>query len=195
MPPISPTLERRAVKAHPPLPNAEAGPSNRPMTPTPCTPPSRHLHISSVRTPLSHKGLHMSPTASLVHYKTNLEPPPAVPFDGESEHDPLRTPRKRKESMDGLSGNPTTPRKLFNSNITDSPYRTPNGFGTSPFNRTPRSRPILDPQDPRTLLDDELNRMGALSDSPVGLFGRSRSSLLYDSPGALDLPGKYRSWW
>lgn len=195
VPPTSPTLERRATKAALPLSNAEAGPSNRPVTPTPSTPPARHLQISSVRTPLSHKGLHMSPTASLAHYKSHLDPPPTVTFEADGEQDPLRTPRKRKESNEGLPGNPLTPRKLFSSNIMDSPFRTPNAFGTSPFSRTPRSKPILDPQDPRTLLDDELNRMGTLSDSPVGLFGKSRSSLLYDSPGALDLPGKYRSWW
>ncbi|KXN86593.1 Forkhead box protein I3 [Leucoagaricus sp. SymC.cos] len=193
--PTSPTLERRAAKAVLPLPVPEAGPSNRPTTPTPSTPPTRHLQISSARTPLSHQGLHMSPTASLAHYKHHLDPPPTVPFEADGEQDPLRTPRKRRESSDGPPGNPMTPRKLFSSNIMDSPYRTPNGFGTEPFSRTPRSRPILDPQDPRTLLDDELNRMGTLSDSPDGLFGKSRSSLLYDSPGALDLPGKYRSWW
>ncbi|KAF7770523.1 transcriptional regulator family: Forkhead [Agaricus bisporus var. burnettii] len=193
--PTSPTPERRAVDTIPPVSNAEAGPSNQPRTPTPSTPPTGHTNLSSFHTPLSHKGLHMSPTASLAHYKTNLEPPPVIPFDSEGESDPLRTPRKRKTSLDGLLGNPTTPRKMFNPNAIDSPYRTPNGFQASPFSRTPRARPILDPQDPRTLLDDELNRMGTLSDSPGGLFGKSRSSLLYDSPGALDLPGKYRTWW
>ncbi|KAF9453556.1 hypothetical protein P691DRAFT_800179 [Macrolepiota fuliginosa MF-IS2] len=192
VPPISPTLERRVVL---PLSNATAGPSYRPTTPTPSTPPSRQSRVSSIHTPLSHKGLHMSPSASLAHYKSNLDPPPVVAYEPEGENDPLRTPRRRKRSTDGLPGNPTTPRKLFSSNIMDSPFRTPNDFGTSPFNRTPRSRPILDPQDPRTLLDDELNRMGSLADSPVGLYGKSRSSLLYDSPGALDLPGKYKSWW
>ncbi|KAJ3566916.1 hypothetical protein NP233_g6698 [Leucocoprinus birnbaumii] len=138
----------------------------------------------------------MSPTASLAHYKSHLDPPPTVPFEAEGEQDPLRTPRKRKESNEVLLGNPLTPRKLFSSNIMDSPYRTPNGFGAPSHSRTPRAKSILDPSDPRTLLDDELQRMGTLSDSPSGLFGKNRSSLLYDSPGAtLDSPGKFQSWW
>lgn len=197
VPPTSPTLERRAAKTPLLLLDPQVESSNRPMTPTPCTPPpllsSRHLQFSSVRTPLSHKGLHMSPNASLAHYKSHLDPPPTVPFEeADDDHDPLKTPRRRKDSN---QGNPLTPRKLFSSSMMDSPFRTPNGVGSSPFSRTPQAKPVLDPQDPRTLLDDELQRMGTLSDSPGGLFGKSRSSLLYDSPGGLDLPGKYRSWW
>jgi len=135
----------------------------------------------------------MSPNASLAYYKSHLDPPPTIPFgELDDDYDPLKTPRRRKDSN---QGNPLTPRKLFNSSMIDSPFRTPNGYGSSPFSRTPHAKPVLDPQDPRTLLDDELHRMGTLSDSPGGLFGKSRSSLLYDSPGGLDLPGKYRSWW
>lgn len=65
----------------------------------------------------------------------------------------------------------------------------------SPF-RTPRSRDIYDPHDPRTLLDEELSRpMLGVGDSPLGIFGK-RSALLYDSPGPdpWGSPGKKWFW-
>jgi len=143
----------------------------------------------------------MSPSASLAHYKSNLDPPPVVsggvaPLDvttgPDDDADPMRTPRKRGVMTNSSSvfGQPVTPRKLiFSAGAGDSPFRTP-GLPESPF-RTPRSRAIFDPHDPGTLLHEELNRMGSYEDSPAGIFGKGRSSLLYDSPG-LDGPAK---WW
>jgi DNA ligase-4 len=187
---------------------------DRPKTPVkptastsavPATPPQR-VRLDSTRTPISHKGLTMSPSASLAHYKSNLDPPPVIFQSGahkllsslalESdslESDVMRTPRKGNGSSSNaavagssgsaLLGPPVTPKKgLF-----ESPFRT----GLSPF-RTPRSRDIYDPHDPRVLLDEELSRP-LLGDSPVGIFGK-RSSLLYDSPGVdpwSSTPGKY----
>ena len=140
----------------------------------------------------------MSPTASLAHYKSNLDPPP--PYSGGDDEvvDPMRTPRKRVSNTDtsNLYEPPVTPKKLiFHSGLDDSPFRTPSGgLGASPF-RTPGARNIIDPHDPRTLLDDEINRIGnSYGDSPAGLFGKGRGSLLYDSPG-LDSPGKWTKWW
>lgn len=202
--PSSPTLNR----ARHVLPSSnDAG---RPSTPDsssamPSTPPrsTRQDHqISSTRTPLSHKGLHMSPSASLAHYKSNLDPPPVytggIPIldnpQAAEEDDPMRTPRKRGASASASTSfsHPVTPRKLiFSANLDDSPFRTPvNNLNMSPF-RTPGSRSIFDPHDPRTLLDEELSGMHYNYDSPAGLFGKGRGSLLYDSPG-IDGPGK---WW
>jgi hypothetical protein len=149
----------------------------------------------------------MSPTASLAHYKSNLDPPPLYnrgqATDNAKERDdeavdPMQTPRKRGSKADTSSfyEPPVTPQKLiFPSGLDDSPFRTPiRGLGASPF-RTPGSRNIIDPHDPRTLLDEELNRIGnSYGDSPAGLFGKGRGSLLYDSPG-LDSPGKWSKWW
>lgn len=132
----------------------------------------------------------MSPSTSLAHYKSNLDPPPvviggvaplAVSQEGSmataaaaDEVDPHRTPRKRANFTNAPSifGNPMTPKKLFSS-AGDSPFRTPLG-GSTP-------RRMFDPHDPRAMLDDELNRMNTYDDSPAGLYGKDR--LLYDSPG------------
>src|SRR6267154_1792743 len=46
------------------------------LFPEPSTPPRTTHQISSMRTPLSSKGLKMSPSPSLAHYKSNLDPPP-----------------------------------------------------------------------------------------------------------------------
>jgi hypothetical protein len=138
----------------------------------------------------------MSPTASLAHYKSNLDPPPPYigghatedATEGDDEVvDSTRTPRKRvsKSDTSNLHEAPVTPKKIIFAN--DSPFRV--------FGGTPGSRSIIDPHDPRALLDDELNRIGnSYGDSPAGLFGKGRGSLLYDSPG-LDSPGKWSKWW
>lgn len=154
----------------------------------------------------------MSPSTSLAHYKNHLDPPPVcsggvapldvsqpnAPSQDDELPDPTRTPRKRNVLQNAISifGHPVTPKKLVFS-TSESPYRTPQGMlggrlvsANSPL-RTPRSGGMYDPQDPRTLLDDELHRMSSYDiESPAGLFGKERSSLLYDSPG---LEG-YK-WW
>ncbi|ESK94917.1 forkhead box protein i1 [Moniliophthora roreri MCA 2997] len=139
------------------------------------------LQLSPLHTPLSHKGLHMSPSASLAHYKTNLDPPPVTPYNAPDDDDLfaafLHTP---------LRG-PVTPKRF---DLEESPYRPP--LGISPFRM-----PSRDDHDPRSLLDEELNRLGAgQSESPPvsGLFGKRRE-LLYESPNALDSsPGKWGPW-
>ncbi|KAF9071361.1 hypothetical protein BDP27DRAFT_1446419 [Rhodocollybia butyracea] len=159
----------------PPPRNYDDNDSTGPSTPPPNL---TALQISPMRTPLSHKGLHMSPSASLVHYKSHLDPPPTMSFDS--------------------SGTPSTPKKsLAFPLLDDSPFR-PSFTGMSPF-RTPGSSGLYDPHDPRTLLDEEFRRLGpggAGEMSPAsGIFGKDRQ-LLYDSPSGLDSsPGKYKRWW
>lgn len=218
--PASPTLNRRAESSR--LPSdckshqMESSSTPPPLSDVvPSTPPrtARKLQLSSVRTPLSHKGLHMSPSASLLHYKSNLDPPPTLNYnagpskidhaqeqDLEAESlDTARTPRKRTSSASNVFP-PVTPKRLnFLAGPSESPFRTPiAGLGVSPF-RTPGSRPsIFDPHDPRTVLDDELSRMGdSYEGSPGGLFGKGGGTLLYDSPGydKFDSPGKWNRWW
>lgn len=182
------------------------------MTPPlrPCTPPrkrvisgSNALQLSAHHTPISHRGLHMSPSPSLAHYKSHLDPPPTAVFHpqaplltalvGSEEHGltlpsptTLRTPSRKRTSQPGSSGSrryaefspfaPVTPKRL---NFTQgSPFRTPSH--------------LFDPHDPTSLLDEELKRMGdqaRLDESPIGgLFGKR--SILYDSPG-LASPSRY----
>jgi len=102
-----------------------------------------------------------------------------IPLEvSEEEPDPMKTPRKRANlsNTPSIFGNPMTPKRLNFAIAADSPYRTP------------RSRAMYDPIDPRSVLDDELNRIN--EGSPAGLF-QERSALLYDSPG---LEG-YKPWW
>lgn len=191
--PTSPTLNRKASchggKVSKPLPSKKSLDAERPTTPTPSTPPrtASQLPVSSVRTPLSSKGV--NPAA--LHSEWDDD-------DGRAgELELNRTPRKRVVSSGTHGGAPVTPRRLvFPTNQNESPFSTPAG-GTifSPF-RTPGSRSVFDPHDPGALLDEELNRMGAATgDSPAGLFGKGRGSLLYESPGFSSSPGQYTRWW
>ncbi|KAK7466418.1 hypothetical protein VKT23_005140 [Stygiomarasmius scandens] len=152
---------------------------------------NRRLELSPVRTPLSHRGLHMSPSASLAHYKSHLDPPPAAPHDAENPIGEFLYTPSRGRTL-GFSAAPVTPKRSSAFPLLEeSPFR----FGISPF-RTPGSRGILDPHDPRALLDEELNRLGETQESPAtGLFGKRQ--LLYDSPNATmgGSPGKWRGWW
>ena len=181
----------------------------RPSTPPRKTACAQYLQLSPVRTPLSHRGLHMSPSASLAHYKSNLDPPPplaptsvfsnsdlggllALP-DSESTRTPSR--KRPSSSLNPASSNislfPVTPKKLIFPTANSSYYPQ-----DSPF-RTPGSRPsIFDPHDPGALVDEELSRLGAQiggQDSPVGLY-EGRRGLLYESP-SMPSPGKWTKWW
>ncbi|THU99100.1 hypothetical protein K435DRAFT_828227 [Dendrothele bispora CBS 962.96] len=173
----------KATRMSTPPPITEAGPSTPPQ--------NRRLQLSPVHTPLSHKGLHMSPSASLAHYKSHLDPPPAASHDTEAPTGEfLRTPSRGRTL--GFTATPVTPKRSSAFPLLEeSPFK----FGISPF-RTPGSRSIFDPHDPRMLLDEELNRLGENQESPAtGLFGRRQ--LLYDSPNAVlgGSPGKYKRWW
>ena len=144
----------------------------------------------------------MSPSPSLAHYKSNLDPPPAAVFfpqapllSGMSPPDDAsltlpnpRTPsRKRTTPKQGGSGSknggidfsPFTPKRLFGG--VDSPFRTPSSH-------------MFDPYNPATLLEEEINRLNSqeygLQDSPGGsIFGKRGT--LYDSPG---IPSPSRYW-
>ncbi|KAJ7155503.1 hypothetical protein C8R43DRAFT_1126152 [Mycena crocata] len=221
--PTSPTLHRRktavaarnGVKAGK---RKKAKPARAPPA-VPSTPPRnnnrRKIQLSPVHTPLSHKGLHMSPSASLAHYKSHLDPPPALVYGAAKRHsirtqegdeyndddddepsDLMRTP-SRKRTAASSSAHPITPRRLLFPSDSSSPFRTPGGgvLSASPF-RTPGGGRggIFDPHDPSTLLDEELSSLGAAArDSPAGLFGKGA---LYDSPNPLEgSPGKWARWW
>jgi len=224
--PASPTLNRKSTASKAskasrtsPTPHSRSRlKTPQPTTTVPSTPPRNKskVHVSPVHTPLSHRGLHMSPSTNLAHYKSHLDPPPARSFemgeghvareeDGDAEvahgavSDPMRTPSRKHNGPSNTSGifPPITPKKLlFPAN--ESPFPTPSGIlGASPF-RTLGLRAIFDPHDPGTLLDEELSRMGAAGhgDSPAGMFGKGTGALLYDSPNALEnSPGKWAKWW
>ncbi|KAI0051025.1 hypothetical protein FA95DRAFT_1587475 [Auriscalpium vulgare] len=211
-PPDSPTLQRKAAqpKSNPPRPCTP--PRNRQALPKPSvTPPHRPStpprkssaghQLSAMRTPLSHRGVHMSPSPSLAYYKSHLNPPPPAPSFPAGDADPqkeaapapatasaddvenlLRTPSRRRTSAHAPF-TPATPRKLAFPGAQDSPFRTPG---------------IFDPHDPSALLDDELARLGAqgsaLQESPAGLFGRGGRGLLYESPDASS-PGRWNRMW
>jgi len=155
----------------------------------------------------------MSPSASLAHFKSHLDPPPTLVYgaasssrpstQGDDDHDEdepsdlLRTPA-RKRNAASSSAHPITPKRLLFGIDSSSPFRTPGGgtLSASPF-RTPggsRGGGIFDPHDPSTLLDEELSSLGAVGrDSPAGLFGKGT---LYESPNPLDgSPGKWARWW
>lgn len=185
----------------------------RPTTPVrPCTPPRKRpsstgnaVQLSPQRTPISHRGLHMSPSPSLAHYKSHLDPPPAAVFLPQAPllsgmippDDPslilpspemLRTPSKKRTTPKQCGSEskapdllPFTPKRLlFNA---DSPFRTPSS--------------ILDPCNPSALLEDEVLRLNSQEHvhdgSPGGsLFGKR--NILYDSPG-LSSPSRWDRYW
>ncbi|KAG8214997.1 hypothetical protein J3R82DRAFT_8401 [Butyriboletus roseoflavus] len=219
--PVSPTLDRRTRSKKksaghqlpPPLPalipeltsTTTTTTHPRPSTPPPrpSTPPRNRgatstVHLSPIRTPLSHKGLHMTPNATLAHFKTHLDPPPHTAFNPDDGINPavfdtenVRTPsRKRPYHRDRdreaipTHFPPVTPRKLV--------FPTPGSTAESPF-RTPGSR-IFDPHDPGALLDEEFARLGAKAaqESPAGLY--DRRGLLYESPN-MPSPGKLPRWY
>ncbi|EKM49972.1 uncharacterized protein PHACADRAFT_32832 [Phanerochaete carnosa HHB-10118-sp] len=176
--------------------------------PRPCTPSrqrkisgSTAIQLSPQRTPLSHRGLHMSPSPSLAHYKSNLDPPPAAVFlpqapllSGMPPPDDTgltlphpRTPSRKRTPKQGGSGSktngvdlsPFTPKRLFGG--IDSPFRTPSSHFHDPYN-------------PATLLEEEISRLNSqeftLQDSPESsLFGKHGA--LYDSPS---IPSPSRYW-
>jgi len=140
----------------------------------------------------------MSPSASLAHYKLNLDPPPTFrPDDGINpavfDIENIRTPsRKRGAHAHGHHHKdsstlfpPVTPKKLV------FPAHCPSS--ESPF-RTPGSKSIFDPHDPGAILDEELTRLGTkgMQESPIGLF-EGRRGLLYQSPN-MPSPGKWSRW-
>ena len=223
--PESPTLVRQNVRPRPENPRPSTPPpksapptSVKPLAPSPShprTPPrkgSEH-HLSAARTPLSHLGVHMSPSTSLAHYKSHLNPPPVMislphgdtnnpPTTKEDNHSHsthththghhtaedtenlLRTPSRRRASSQFTPFTPVTPRKLmFMGVATESPLRG-----------------LFDhPHDPGTLLDEELARLCAqgtpgrsLHESPS--VGFAQRALLYESPNTRS-PERWTRMW
>lgn len=139
----------------------------------------------------------MSPSPSLAHYKSHLNPPPTIslphgegnpskddnqPPTTEDTENLLRTPSRRRTSSQFTPFTPVTPRKLMFMGVTNE----------SPL------RGLFDPHDPGTLLDEELARLGAqgtpsrgLHESPVGFAQRS---LLYESPSTQS-PERWTRMW
>ena len=181
--------------------NLEAETSRARLSTPPPHPRTLTAALSPNRTPLSHRGLHMSPSPSLAHYKSNLDPPPIASVPGfssspregvdSSEPEGLRTPsRKTGPSLSTPRARPSTifppvtPMKRIFPPSGDSPFRTP-GPGS------PSKMYMYDPHDPTALLDDEWNRLTAANsqESPLpGLFPR-----LYESP-SVPSPSKFANW-
>jgi hypothetical protein len=173
------------------------------------------LGLSPLRTPVSHAGVHMSPSPSLAHFKTHLDPPRTVGLghgaDGGggtsssssaagARGDGARTPPRKPPSSGALvtPGAFATPRRLFPS--APDLLGLDTLFGASPF-RTPGARAgaVGGPQDAGSLLDDEFARLGAaaienMGESPAGLFGSAGKGLLYESPTAPAASRLSRYW-
>jgi hypothetical protein len=203
---LAPLPERPHTPPPPPLVAAAAT-----RTPPPSTPHKdrdrerdimRYLNLSPERTPLSHRGVHMSPSPSLAHYKSHLGPPPppffflpgpapspasssraplldlgSVPSSQETEPDAepdvLRTPsRHRRASAGAGAGAPML--------APHAPVTPKKQLGVSMYG-------IFNPHDPALALDEELRLGGPAharfleSQSPAGLFGGTRG-MLYESP-------------
>jgi hypothetical protein len=183
----------------------------------------------------------MSPSASLAHYKSHLNPPPVISLSHgdvtapstnitaaaaattkednlgtghhamEDSENLLRTPSRRRASVQFTPFTPVTPRKLmFMGGVaTESPLRG-----------------LFDhPHDPATLLDEELARLGAqgtpgrgggggsssgggfggggggasggfglLHESPSVGFGFAQRALMYESPN-MQSPERWTRMW
>jgi hypothetical protein len=150
----------------------------------------------------------MSPSASLAHYKSHLNPPPVMislphgdnpPTTKEDGHNHdhghntitsedtenlLRTPSRRRTSSQFAPFTPVTPRKsMFMGVATESPLRG-----------------LFDhPHDPGTLLDEELARLCAQTTPGRGLHespsvGFAQRALLYESPNTRS-PERWTRMW
>jgi hypothetical protein len=197
--PPSPTPMHRSLARNSVPPPRSPSPSARPCTP-PLQQHTNATNLSLQRTPMSHRGLHMSPSTSLAHYKSNLDPPPAVPmpslfnFPREDATDPKTPPRKSTRVANHTTpagakttANPfcaLTPRRLMFTG--DSPFRTPGSALRSQLF-------VYDPHDPTALLDEELSRWGRQDSPAAGLFPRG-NGYLYESPTAPS-PSTLAKWW
>ncbi|KAI0251430.1 hypothetical protein BJV78DRAFT_1211514 [Lactifluus subvellereus] len=194
--PESPTLVRQTVRPRaqnlrpstPPLKNVFPTSVKPLLTPPgrPCTPPQKTSdhHLSAARTPLSHLGVHMSPSPSLAHYKSHLNPPPPpVASHPPGDANPPKDDGHPTEDSENLLRTPS--RRRASSQFTRSRPESP-------------LRGLFDPHDPGMLLDEELARLGAQGtpgrgphESPVGFAQRA---LLYESPNTQS-PERWTRMW
>ncbi|KAF8524188.1 hypothetical protein JB92DRAFT_2881461 [Gautieria morchelliformis] len=161
-----------------PLPGSSSSPI-RPITP-PSLQNSYAVTLSPARTPMSHRGLHMSPSRSLAHYKSSFEP------EWKSASRPT-TPPLRDQHCEGEDTIFSTPKRpsFPSTSLQISPFRTPAGPS-----RPRNGQGYYDPYDPNTLLADELasiKNASELQESPGGFFGKEGRKLLYESPS---VPGQ-----
>lgn len=163
----------------------------------------------------------MSPSASLAHYKSHLNPPPvmiSLPHGENNNHNLPTTTKDDNHSHDHGHNNNTHGHGHNPSEDTENLLRTPSRRRTSsqftPFTPvTPRKlmfmgvatesplRGLFDhPHDPGTLLDEELARLCAQSTTPGrGLHespsvGFAQRALLYESPNTRS-PERWTRMW
>lgn len=164
-----------------PKPSKPSKPPALPSTPPRKTSSSRKPE--SPASPTTSRGLRTSPS-------TYLNPPTtsttvAVPLASpDAPKTPSRPSRSNLLPPQYFPPPPVTPNKKPGFSILT---------GDSPFNSPSKS--VFDPHDPRAVLDEELRRFGDqdLYSSPVGLFGKNKGVLLYQSPG-VPSPGT-TGWW
>lgn len=180
----------------PALQQAAARPTTPPLRP--CTPPRKRtvsgntIRLSPQRTPISHRGLHMSPSPSLAHYKSHLDPPPAAVFHPQA---PLLTGHL---SAEDVALTLPTPETLLRtpSRKRATPTKGQGRSDVNPFTPKHHFAPgtpsrISDPYDPAGLIEEEVFRLGT-QDSPSGLFGKH--SVFYESPG-IPSPSRWDRIW
>ena len=160
----------------------------------------------------------MSPTASLAHYKSHLNPPPVMISLPHGENNNNHNPPTTKEDGQSQSHGHNNAHGHNTSEDTENLLRTPSRRRTSsqftPFTPvTPRKlmfmgvatesplRGLFDhPHDPGTLLDEELARLCAQSSTPGrGLHespsvGFAQRALLYESPNTRS-PERWTRMW
>ena len=164
-------------------PSPKSSKSSQPPVP-PSTPPRKtNKRLGSPASPTTSRGLRASPS-------TYLNPPASssaitIPLASpDAPKTPSRPPRSNLLPPQYFPPPPVTPNKRPGFSILT---------GDSPFNSPSKS--VFDPHDPRAVLDEELRRFGDqdLYSSPVGLFGKNKGVLLYQSPG-VPSPGA-TGWW
>jgi hypothetical protein len=164
----------------------------------------------------------MSPSASLAHYKSHLNPPPVIALThGDTNNAPVTTTATKEENNNNNHGHGHAHAHHAtedSENLLRTPSRRRASAQFTPFTPvTPRKlmfmggvatesplRGLFDhPHDPATLLDEELARLGAqgtpgrggLHESPsVSVGGFAQRALLYESPNTQS-PERWTRMW
>lgn len=170
----------------PPIGSSPKPPKSSQQSVLPSTPPRKTSGgrvLGSPVSPNTSRGLRASPS-------TYLNPPASSstvtipPASSDAPKTPSRPSRSNLLPPQYFPPPPVTPNKKPGFSILT---------GDSPFNSP--SKTVFDPHDPRAVLDEELRRYGEqdLYSSPVGLFGKNKGVLLYQSPGVPSPGGS--GWW